>query len=189
MEIDRNLWKLVVSCLITGGAKMLKRVKIFLGVSLVSWLIVIKAGISFSLPIVEITYNITGPVNGIWTYNYTLRNIGTETIWLWDIYPTVTVSDITKPSADWYILTDYSSWIEWSCPFPGTGISPNNSLSGFSYKSSGPPGWIRYEVESTLGGIASGLTMGATPEPSSLILFASGIFIGIRILRKKFLLN
>lgn len=164
---------------------MLKKVKIFLLVSLVSWLIVLKAGISFGreMLIVEIDYNIIGPVSGIWTYKYTLKNVGTAPIWLWDIYPTALVSDITKPSADWDILTDYTSWIEWYST--STEIAPGSSLSGFSYKSSGPPGWVRYDVESPLGDISSGLTKGATPEPASLILFGSGILVGVRLWRKR----
>ncbi|MFH1563093.1 MAG: hypothetical protein ABIF11_06735 [Nitrospirota bacterium] len=157
---------------------MLKKVGMFL----ISGLIILKAGIGFCLPIVEIEYNITES-SGIWTYSYTLKNTGTEPIWLWDIYPTALVSDITKPSADWDIFTNYTSWIEWYAPF--TEISPGCSLAGFSYKSSGSPGWIRYEVESTLGGIVSGYTRGATPEPYSFLLLGSGLLVGIRLLRTK----
>lgn len=154
-----------------------------LGILFLSGLIIFKTGISFGLPMVEIEYNIIGPVSGIWTYNYTLKNTGTEDIWLWDIYPTVSVSDITKPT-NWDFLTNYNSWIEWFTPFPFPGIPAGGFLSGFSYKSSGSPGWVRYDV-STSGGIISGLTQGATPEPSSLILLASGMLIGVRLLRRK----
>ncbi|MDI6735562.1 MAG: PEP-CTERM sorting domain-containing protein [bacterium] len=161
---------------------MLKRIRKFLVIGLISGLIVIKAGVSSGLPMVEIEYNIT-ELSDIWTYSYTLKNTGSEAIWLWDIYPTVVVSDITKPSIDWDILTDYNSWIEWYSPF--TEILPCSSLAGFSYKSSGTPGWIKYEVESTLGGIISGYTRGATPEPSAFILLGSGILVGVRLWRKR----
>ncbi len=163
---------------------MLKRVRKFLVVGLISGLIIIKAGVSSGLPMVEITYNITETVSGIWTYNYTLENVGVESIWLWDISLAGGVFDITKP-VGWDFFTDYTSWIEWSSL--SSEISAGEVLAGFSYKSSGAPGWVRYEVESTIiiGDPTSGLTRGATPEPSALLLLGSGILVGVRSWRKR----
>jgi len=175
---------------------MLKRVKIFLVVSLVSGLIIFKTGISLGTPIVDISYMVTGPVSGIWTYSYaiTVDSTSSEGIWCWDIYLAASACSITTPT-NWNYFTNLpnNNWIEWSSSSSSADILPGNSLSGFSYQSYGTPDWVRYEVSGVnpitgmpTGNISSGHVLGATPEPSSLILLGSGLLVGIRILRKKF---
>jgi hypothetical protein len=164
--------------------------------TLIIILINCKVCISWAIPIFDIDVSYTGPVGGLYTYNYTLRvdSISTEYLVLWNIYPTVELynpaTTITKPTGwedPFYgqptpVTTAYITWYTL-----GSGIAPGNYLSGFSYQSYGPPGWVSCELQSSTNIIIDKRTIGATSEPYTLILFGSGFLIGMRLLRKKFL--
>ena len=140
---------------------------------------------ALATPIVNVTGSNSVPVLGVYTYSYEVANQSTtETVWrFWiQLGQGVTINSVSDVDG-WTTFTDWALFVEWSSDDPSYDILPGNSLSGFSYDSTGIPGTVVYEAagyDPELGPTepyASGFTVGATPipEPGTFLLLVSGL--------------
>lgn len=152
---------------------------------------------AYAGPIVEIeaTFTYVAPN---YSYSYTVKNlsISDENVWTFSLYFPIPVFDITTPTG-WDFLantTNYPFFVTWWSKAPEYDIVINEQLSGFGFKSYGPPGVVTFDVEGSdpssgnpTGNSYAGTTIGPTSEPNIVILLSAGLvgFWGFIRLKRK----
>lgn len=135
------------------------------------------------------TIDVTVTEDDLFAYEYLLTNGGEDSIFdftLIDLGPVV-LGSITAPDLDSDLSTiewDFDAgpgFIDWFSTDPSFDIAPGASLDGFSYESKFGPTTVTFL---TVGAdpdtgeptdVEIGSTIGAAPEPSSLVLLGTGI--------------
>jgi hypothetical protein len=157
-----------------------------------STLVVPSLGLASHIPV--ITPSISGPTSGLFTYEYTLENLGPDGIYefLLVALGPVEFRSIQSP-VGWFSIPGgtcgechvgiFDTVLEWvSSGRPSTDIAFGTSLSGFAFQTSAPPGTIIRRTsgeEPVLGGrkdVLIGSTLGpvSVPEPSAILIIAIG---------------
>lgn len=131
-------------------------------------------------PIVQVDVTVTGVAP--YTYSYTVYNLSdsTENVWTFSVYFTVPIFEIVAPTG-WDFLSgpDFVTWYSMGYTYD---IPIGGNLSGFAFKSFGPPGTGTFDVEGSdpftgnpTGNTFCGTTLVPTPEPIGAMLFSIGL--------------
>lgn len=131
---------------------------------------------------------------GIWEYSYEITNDFSSTLDVWsfdlDLLFQVLILNITSPTG-WFstpdpsVLPVYTDFISWYTP-PGFGLYYGDSLSGFTFQTNLPPAPDMATYTLTDDTTQTGSTVGPTPEPATLALFALGVAgIGRFVLKRR----
>ena len=156
---------------------------------LMTLMLVVTIPSAVGTPIVAVTGECSGPVDGMYTYSYIVHNnvSSPENVWDFWLYPTVPFTNVSQITDEfdwilWDYFTDWESYIRWFSTDASYDITPGGCLSGFSYDSASGPGITCYDqggcdppTGSPTGNYTSGNTVGPVPEPTTILLIGAAL--------------